>query len=102
MPGLRAGRYLCFFGVHAFSAGIWPLLEEAVAAGERSIGRSLERLANEERYLAYVPDGWRWDVGNRWGLLVAQLGLALAGDEREEVLAGIVELLAHTRADRGA
>ena len=102
VPGLRAGHYLCFFGVHALSAGFWPLLEDAVARGERSIAGALGRLGQSERYLAFVPAARRWDVGSRWGLLVAQLALALKGEEREEVLAELVELLAQARADRGA
>jgi UTP--glucose-1-phosphate uridylyltransferase len=36
-------------------------------------------------------------MGARHGLLTAQLALALAGEDREEVLAGLVELLAQRR-----
>jgi UTP--glucose-1-phosphate uridylyltransferase len=36
----------------------------------------------------------RYDIGARYGLLIAQLALALNGRERAEVLAQLVELLA--------
>ena len=38
--------------------------------------------------------GWRYDVGVKYGLLSAQLALALSGQDREQVLAQLVELLA--------
>jgi len=102
VAGLRAGQYLCFFGVHVLSPGIWPLLGDAVARGERSIGQALDKLAQRERYLAFTPAGQRWDVGSRWGLLVAQLAMALAGEERVEVLEELVELVAQQSAERRA
>ena len=36
----------------------------------------------------------RYDIGARYGLLIAQLALALDGRDRSEVLAQLVELLA--------
>ena len=36
-------------------------------------------------------------VGAHYGLLTAQLALALAGKDREEVLSGLVELLSVSR-----
>jgi UTP-glucose-1-phosphate uridylyltransferase len=36
----------------------------------------------------------RYDIGAQYGLLTAQLALALAGRDRDEVLTTIVELLA--------
>ena len=38
--------------------------------------------------------GARYDIGGKYGLLQAQLALALGGKDREEVLAQLVELLA--------
>jgi UTP--glucose-1-phosphate uridylyltransferase len=38
--------------------------------------------------------GTRYNVGMRYGLFTAQLALALAGKDREELLAQLVELLA--------
>jgi UTP--glucose-1-phosphate uridylyltransferase len=98
VPGLRAGHYLCFFGMHVLTPGVMELLGEEVAgAGQQGgvqLSAALARLASRERYLACELQGRRYDIGVRYGLLTAQLALALAGQDREEVLSGLVELLA--------
>ncbi|HMJ65543.1 MAG TPA: UTP--glucose-1-phosphate uridylyltransferase, partial [Candidatus Binatia bacterium] len=38
--------------------------------------------------------GRRYDIGVKYGLLIAQLALALVGNDRDEVLSNLVELLA--------
>ncbi|HUR59983.1 MAG TPA: UTP--glucose-1-phosphate uridylyltransferase, partial [Opitutaceae bacterium] len=55
---------------------------------------ALAKLSGHERYLAYEVEGRRYDVGLKYGLLTAQLALALDGQDRDEVLSGLVELLA--------
>jgi UTP--glucose-1-phosphate uridylyltransferase len=101
VPGLRAGHYLCFFGMHVLTPMVMDLLAEEVArAGNRGnvhLTSALARLANSERYLAYDMHGRRYDIGVRYGLLIAQLALALEGDDRDEVLSTLVELLAVKR-----
>jgi UTP--glucose-1-phosphate uridylyltransferase len=98
VPGLRAGHYLCFFGMHVLTPTIMELLEQSLAqAGSSSntpLSPDLARLAARERYLACELQGRRYDVGAKYGLLTAQLALALDGKDREEVLTGLVELLA--------
>ena len=97
VPGLRAGHYLCFFGMHVLTPTVMELLAEEVAqAGSRSVSLStaLTKLAKRERYLACELRGHRYDIGVKYGLLTAQLALALDGKDREEVLSGLVELLA--------
>jgi UTP--glucose-1-phosphate uridylyltransferase len=98
VPGLRAGHYLCFFGMHVLSPLVMELLDEALreANGQRSVPLtpSLARLATRERYLAQELQGSRYDIGLTYGLLNAQLALALAGRDRDEVLTMLVELLA--------
>jgi UTP--glucose-1-phosphate uridylyltransferase len=98
VPGLRAGFYLCFFGMHVLPPTVMDLLSEAQgqnAPGTRlQLSPSLARLARQERYLAAELSGRRYDIGVRYGLLTAQLALALEGQDRDEVLAGLVELLA--------
>lgn len=98
VPGLRAGHYLCFFGMHVLSPTVMSILGEAVAqAGTRggvTLTKALATLAVKERYLACELKGRRYDVGAKYGLLTAQLALALEGGEREEVLSGLLELLA--------
>jgi UTP--glucose-1-phosphate uridylyltransferase len=98
VPGLRAGYYLCFFGMHVLTPTVFDLLGEAQARagaeGRFHLSPCLAQLAQRERYLAVELSGRRYDIGVRYGLLTAQLALALDGVDRDEVLAGLVELLA--------
>ena len=96
IPGLRAGHYLCFFGMHVLTPTVMDLLSELLAAGRGvHLSTALGKLAKQERYLAAELRGRRYDIGAKFGLLTAQLALALAGGDRDEVLTGLVELLAH-------
>ena len=98
VPGLRAGHYLCFFGMHVLSATVMQILAGEVArAGQKGsvhLTTALAKLAPRERYLACELQGRRYDIGVKYGLLTAQLALALDGQDRDEVLSGLVELLA--------
>jgi UTP--glucose-1-phosphate uridylyltransferase len=98
VPGLRAGHYLCFFGMHVLTPAVMELLREEVArpksAGNVHLTGALLALAKRERYLACELQARRYDIGARYGLLTAQLALALNGQDRDEVLSGMVELLA--------
>ena len=100
VPGLRAGHYLCFFGMHVLTPTVFDLLNGLGDAGRRQLSPALAELAGRERYLAYEVRGRRFNLGENYGLLVAQLALALSGSDRGEVLAQIVELLA--REPQGA
>jgi UTP--glucose-1-phosphate uridylyltransferase len=51
-------------------------------------------LAGRERYLAYEVAGNRSNLGVTYGLLVAQLALALSGKDRADILSQLVDLLA--------
>jgi UTP--glucose-1-phosphate uridylyltransferase len=97
VPGLRAGYYLCFFGMHVLPPEIFRLLEDQGAAeAGRSLGLSpaLHALAARRRYLAFSVAGRRYDIGATYGLLFAQLALTLAGRDRDRILTQLVELLA--------
>jgi UTP--glucose-1-phosphate uridylyltransferase len=98
VPGLRAGFYLSFFGMHVLTATVMTILEKHVArsggSGSIQLSPALAELATMERYLAFEVQGQRYDIGVHYGLLNAQLALALSGRDREEVLAQLVELLA--------
>ncbi len=97
VPGLRAGYYLCFFGLHVLPAEVFDLLEEErAAAPDRRLGLSpaLHALAARRRCLAYSVAGRRYDIGAPYGLLYAQLALTFAGRDRDRVLSQLVELLA--------
>ena len=97
VSGIRAGYYLCFFGIHALTPTVMELLGEALAAPPAvpvTLSRVLAELARREQYLAVENTGRRYNMGARYGLLTSQLALALHGRDRAEVLAHLVELLA--------
>jgi UTP--glucose-1-phosphate uridylyltransferase len=96
VPGLRAGRYLCFFGMHVLTPGIMQRLSEMVDNARNGIAltAALNELAGRERYLALELEGRRYDIGLKYGLLTAQLALAFDGKDRDEVMANLVEMLA--------
>lgn len=126
VPGLRSGHYLCFFGMHVLTPVVMDLLgqllaeqsdEGAATKDQRSsaklggsesgavlggavFSRALATLAARERYLALERPWWRYDVGVKYGLLVAQLALALSGKERDQVLTQLLELLANRELNR--
>jgi UTP--glucose-1-phosphate uridylyltransferase len=98
VPGLRAGHYLCLFGIHVFTPAVMELLAaraaRAAADGAVPLSPVLAELAGRERYLALEVKGRRYNIGVKYGLLAAQLALALDGADREAVLAQLLELLA--------
>ncbi len=98
VAGQRAGHYLCLFGMHVLTPHIFELLDESVSslkAGESAnLSDSLNQLAQSQRYLASVLDGERYNIGEKYGLLLAQLAIALSGDDRDNVLTELVELVA--------
>ena len=103
VPGLRSGHYLCFFGMHVLTPTVLDILGELLASGERvSLSAALAELPRRERYLALLETNRRYDLGDRYGLLTAQLALALSGRDREEVLSELLELLAQRTLDSGA
>ncbi|MBL8896494.1 MAG: nucleotidyl transferase [Planctomycetes bacterium] len=101
--GLRAGHYLCFFGMHVLLPAIFEPLEEAARGnGEVGLSEALDRLAREQELYAHELAGVRCDVGGNLGYLRTQLALGLAGARRDEVLALLVETLASQAPHGGA
>jgi len=98
VAGQRAGHYLCLFGMHVLMPTIFDLLEQAVGQlgddESANLSGSLDRLAQSERYLAARLDGERYNIGEKYGLLIAQLAIALSGEDRDRILTELVELLA--------
>jgi UTP--glucose-1-phosphate uridylyltransferase len=100
IPGLRAGHYLCFFGMHVLTPTVMEILERQIAAAQPTtmtqvtLSSALAELAGREQYLALEQQNSRYDLGVRYGLLNAQIALALNGQDRDEVLARLLELLA--------
>jgi UTP--glucose-1-phosphate uridylyltransferase len=101
VPGLRAGHYLCFFGMHILTPMVMEILGRLLAGQPQTsrvqLSAALAELAGRERYLASELLGRRHDIGERYGLLTAQLALALAGKNRDEILTQLVELLAQNQ-----
>ena len=97
VPGLRSGQYLCFYGMHVLTPAIFEILSEmlgAATAGRVSLSAALAVLAEREQYLAMIQTGQRFDVGVKYGLFTAQLALALSGQDRDNVLTQLVNVLA--------
>lgn len=98
VSGLRAGYFLCFFGIHVLTPVVFDLLEESLARTPADkpvlLSPVLAELARRERYLALEVEGQRYNIGVKYGLLTAQLALALDGTDREQILAQIIDLLA--------
>jgi UTP--glucose-1-phosphate uridylyltransferase len=90
VAGMRAGYYLCFFGMHVLT----PTVMDYLVRNPSSLSAALDELAHHEQYLALEEPGRRYDIGARYGLLNAQLALALAGRDRAEVLSQVLEQLA--------
>lgn len=96
ISGFRAGHYLCFFGMHVFTPTLLDILAQKLSGAEQGISLSgaLSELAGREQYLALEQKSRRYDVGVRYGLFRAQLALALDGDDRNTVLAQLLEVVA--------
>lgn len=100
VPGLRAGHYLCFFGMHVLTPTVMEILGRQLEAAQPShmtqvtLSSALAELAGREQYLALEEKNSRYDLGVRYGLLNAQVALALNGQDRDEVLTRLLELLA--------
>ncbi len=97
VPGLRAGYYLCFFGIHVLTPTVMEILDHQLKqhADHRlgTISDALHQMAQREKYLALEMNDYRYNVGIKYGLLNAQLALALIGEDRDEVLSMLMELL---------
>jgi UTP--glucose-1-phosphate uridylyltransferase len=98
VQGLRAGFHLCFFGIHVFTPIVMDILaenfERRPPGSLLDLSTALAELASRERYLALEVAGQRYNIGEKYGLLTAQMALALDGIDREKILAQIVDLLA--------
>ncbi|MFT7514937.1 MAG: UTP--glucose-1-phosphate uridylyltransferase, partial [Candidatus Omnitrophota bacterium] len=98
VPGMRQAHYLCFFGMHVLGPEIMHILDEQLASladGQNlSLSPALNELASRSQYLALEVQGRRYDLEERYGLLYGHLAVALQSPYRDEVLSGLVELLA--------
>jgi UTP--glucose-1-phosphate uridylyltransferase len=109
VPGLRAGHYLCFFGMHVLTPRVFEILDEHVAAwdadasaekGPVQLTTALDALAREQTYLALETRGTRHNLGIKFGSVEAQIALALAGQDREQMLSMLLESVARLEQGR--
>jgi UTP--glucose-1-phosphate uridylyltransferase len=82
VPGLGPDEYLCFFGMHVFTPGIFDCIQELIETdarerGEIQLTSAQELLRRREPYLACEINGLRCDMGVPEGLLYTQTALAL-------------------------
>ena len=98
VPGLRTGNYLCFLGMHVLTPTVMEILGRQLATGSADLSLALAELARHERYLAHELLGRRHDIDRHYGLFATQLALGLAGRDRDEVLALLVELLVQSQS----
>jgi UTP--glucose-1-phosphate uridylyltransferase len=93
VSGLRAGHYLCFFGMHVLTPRIMEILGQNLESNG-TLSAALAELAKREQYLALEQTSRRYDVGVKYGVLRAQLALALQGQDRHQVLSHLLEVVA--------
>ncbi len=104
VPGLRAGQYLTFFGMHVLPPFVIERLQDAVAQASGTDSPNLQlspilaELARREHYGALIISGERHHISMKYGLLYTQLALALHGSEKTEVLEAMLDLMAKSHA----
>jgi UTP--glucose-1-phosphate uridylyltransferase len=126
--GLRSGHYLGFFGMHVLTPGVLDAIHQIAQSAESdpaatagsgasatgpatgggstpipkpSLSDALAMLPTRERYLAYRVNGSRYNIGIQYGLLMAQMALALSGRDRDLVLTELLELVAYRPGNGG-
>ena len=104
IPGVRQGNYLALFGAHALTPAVFGLLHahrKTLLPGDKlGLTEVLSTLCKHERYLALEVEGHRVDIEGPFGLLRAQLALALYGPRRQEALRLMLEEVAHAERTR--
>ncbi|MCX7597509.1 MAG: sugar phosphate nucleotidyltransferase [Armatimonadetes bacterium] len=89
-PGLPAGHYLCFFGMHVFTPAIFEALEYLLRhdlreRGEIQLTTAQELMRSTQRCLACTVTGRRYDIGTPEGYLATLIAFGLRGPYRGAV-----------------
>lgn len=103
VAGLRASHYLCMFGLHVLTPTVMDLLGESIndpSVESVQLSSALATLASRERYVALEVEGDRYNIGAKYGLLMAQLALALSGKDRDDILTDLIELVVSKKGVR--
>ena len=90
VAGLPEGTYLCFFGIHALTPGIFDAIEYHIRYdirenGEIQLTNAQELLREREGAYGCEVQGERYDMGIPLGLIETQIALGLAGVYQDEV-----------------
>lgn len=97
VPGLRAGYYLCFFGIHVLTPIVMEILDRQLRDSKdgklTTISGALHQLSQKEKYLALEMNDQRYNIGVKYGLFNAQLALAMNGKDRDDVVAMLMEMM---------
>lgn len=95
--GLRAGHYLGFFGMHVLTPEVMELIAALLSDSgvtRPTLSDAVSLLPSRSKYLACELKGSRYNLGIKYGLLMAQLAIGVSGRDREQILTELVELLA--------
>jgi len=99
VAGQRSGHYLCLFGMHVLTPGLLRILDDNLKTQSDNcsidLSTSLNQLAQSERYLAFEVHGSRFNIGYKYGLMMAQLAISMGGVDRDLILTELVTLMAH-------
>lgn len=100
VAGLRASYYLCLFGLHVLTPTVIELLDQEIRSTPVNesvlLTPALTSLADRERYFALELEGDRYNIGVKYGLLMAQLALSLSGKDRDEIMTELLGLVGKT------
>ncbi len=82
--------------MHVLTPTVFDLLDGLVCRDVRELGQiqlttALNALARRERCLALETRGSRYNLGVKYGVVEAQIALAMAGVDREQILALLLE-----------
>lgn len=94
IPGFRAGHYLCFYGMHVLTDTIMEIIGKLLKDHPEqkfTLSQALNILLSREQYLAVEKNDLRFDLGTKYGLMKAQLAVALSGKDRDRLMSELLE-----------
>ncbi len=97
-PGLRSGHYLGFFGMHVLMPEVMDAVQQLLSDATKAkptLSDAAALMPSRQRYLAYQLQGNRYNIGVKYGLLIAQLAIGLSGRDRDQILTEMLDLVAN-------
>jgi UTP--glucose-1-phosphate uridylyltransferase len=90
--------------MHVLTPAIFDLLDDIVGrdireAGQIQLTTALQKLAAQEKYLALETSGTRHNLGVKFGVVEAQIAMALAGVDRERMLSLLIGSVARVEQE---